>query len=258
MYAAKLGAFIGALGALGTSSFYIADGIGGGQGSAAPARVTPTGTRAAAVLNEAGGGAGTSRGSCGRERWAVKTLTDPDAKNVNLTPIPARITGLGSIPAPASAPDLPRQPQERNVYTVQGTIVAFKQEADSDIHLAIADPAPGPHPTMIAEFPASYCDTGAVDEAAIDKARNDFVAAYGQPTSKFQTPTGCVTLTGVFFFDRIHGQLGVAPNGAELHPVIAFQNACTGQPPTPPTTTSTTTTTTPTTTTSHRHRRRHG
>lgn len=231
MYVRKMATLIGAFGALGTGAFYIADAIGGGQGSAAPSSVVPTGTRAAAVLNEAGGGAGTAKGSCGRERWAVKTLTDPGAKSINLTPVPSTITALGSVPPPPAARDLPRQPQERNVYRVQGTIVAFKQEADSDIHLAIADPAPGPHPTMIAEFPAAYCDTAAVDEAAIDKARSDFVAAYGQPSSKFRTPTGCVTLTGVFFFDRIHGQFGVAPNGAELHPVLAFQKGC--GPPTP-------------------------
>jgi hypothetical protein len=32
-----------------------------------------------------------------------------------------------------------------------------------------------------------------------------------------------VTVTGVGFFDRIHGQTGVAPNGIELHPVLDIQ-----------------------------------
>jgi hypothetical protein len=34
-----------------------------------------------------------------------------------------------------------------------------------------------------------------------------------------------VTVTGVAFFDTLHGQEGVAPNGIELHPilVITFQ-----------------------------------
>jgi len=224
MYARKFGAVVAALGALGTSSYYIADGVSGGPSTSTPVSA-PTSLNAAALLSE-GGGVKTATGSCGRERWAVKTLTDPDAKNVDLTPVPSTVTALASVPAPAPASDLPRQAQERNVYVVQGNIVAFKEEADSDIHLAVSDPAPGPHPTMIAEFPAGYCDTAAVDEADINKARQDFIAAYGRPTKKFQTPTGCVTLTGVFFFDRIHGQLGVAPNGAELHPVIRFRNGC--------------------------------
>jgi hypothetical protein len=38
-----------------------------------------------------------------------------------------------------------------------------------------------------------------------------------------------VTLFGVGFFDVIHGQRGVAPNGIELHPVlgICFGAGCT-------------------------------
>jgi len=77
---------------------------------------------------------------------------------------------------------------------------------------------------MIAEFPGANCDANALDKAEIDKARQDFIAAYGRPTGQFKKPTGCATLTGVFFFDRVHGQLGVAPNGAELHPVLNFEN----------------------------------
>jgi hypothetical protein len=30
-------------------------------------------------------------------------------------------------------------------------------------------------------------------------------------------------MTGAAFFDFIHGQTGVAPNGIELHPVLAFR-----------------------------------
>jgi hypothetical protein len=238
MYVRKLGALLATAGAFGTSSFYIADGVSGESPAAGP--VTPTGTDAAVLLRE-GGGEMTTGGRCGRERWAVKTLTDPGASDINLKPIPTTITALGSIPAPESEHDLPRQAQEKNVYTVKGTIVGFKKEDDNDIHLAIADPAPGPHPTMIAEFPASFCATGAVDEVQLGQARTAFEAAYGKPSSKFKTPTGCVTLTGVFFFDKIHGQLGVAPNGAELHPVIDFQNECGANPAAPPSPTGPTT-----------------
>ena len=31
-----------------------------------------------------------------------------------------------------------------------------------------------------------------------------------------------VIVTGVGFFDKIHGQTGVAPNGIELHPVLSI------------------------------------
>jgi hypothetical protein len=36
---------------------------------------------------------------------------------------------------------------------------------------------------------------------------------------------GTATVTGVGFFDIIHGQTGVAPNGIELHPVLRVSNS---------------------------------
>ena len=32
-----------------------------------------------------------------------------------------------------------------------------------------------------------------------------------------------VRVTGVVYFDRLHGQTGVAPNGVELHPVLSIE-----------------------------------
>jgi len=32
-----------------------------------------------------------------------------------------------------------------------------------------------------------------------------------------------VRVTGILFFDRLHGQIGVAPNGVELHPVLDIE-----------------------------------
>jgi hypothetical protein len=48
--------------------------------------------------------------------------------------------------------------------------------------------------------------------------------------------SGSATIAGVGFFDQIHGQTGVAPNGIELHPVVSFSGKCEGAsaPPAPP------------------------
>jgi hypothetical protein len=35
-----------------------------------------------------------------------------------------------------------------------------------------------------------------------------------------------VVVTGVGFWDEIHGQTGVSPNGIELHPVLGFAGDC--------------------------------
>lgn len=34
-----------------------------------------------------------------------------------------------------------------------------------------------------------------------------------------------IQVSGVGFFDELHGQTGVAPNGIELHPVLSIQGA---------------------------------
>jgi len=162
---------------------------------------------------------------CGIERWAVKTLTDPGASRIVLTPKPGTVADLGTI-APPKDPTDRLAPTETTVFRLTDVrMTAFKQEADSDIHLALADDAGN---TMIAEFPSASCDTTAAPSvrAMMTKARADFIAACGQPTGKYRTVSGTATLEGVGFFDRIHGQRGVAPNGAELHPALAFSGSC--------------------------------
>jgi len=66
-------------------------------------------------------------------------------------------------------------------------------------------------------------------------ARAALVGAFGQPSSsQFTNLTGTATVTGVGFFDFLHGQTGVAPNGIELHPVIGFTSLSGGAAPPPP------------------------
>lgn len=163
----------------------------------------------------------TAASGCGIERWSVKTLTDPGANAINFTTKPTTIAALDAFKAPYSPTDRVA-PVETTLWSIKAQMVAYKQEADSDIHLAVTDKGK----SMIVEFPASYCDTGAVHKAQVDSARQAFIKACGQPTSYYQNLTGTATITGIGFFDRIHGQRGVAPNGIELHPAISFQGAC--------------------------------
>ena len=181
-------------------------------------------------------------GSCGVERHEVKDLLD------GFVPGAARdssVAQLRALPVPPGA-EAGRTPPERLVYRIQALAQADKIEADSDVHLAIADPA-DPGATMIAELPAASCLARSTEAPELESARTDLVAALGAPPtgSRYQdiNPPRCVTLTGLAFFDRIHGQRGVAPNGIELHPVLAFQAGC--NLPAPPPTTSTSAATRP-------------
>jgi hypothetical protein len=126
-----------------------------------------------------------------------------------------------------TSPRLP--PVETTVYKAKALLMSMKREDDKDIHLVIADPKIGG--SMIVEFPRASCTTGAdparraETQAALDALD---AACDGLPSltsEKVFTLHGKATITGVGFFDLIHGQGGVATNGIELHPVLGFTEA---------------------------------
>ena len=160
--------------------------------------------------------------SCGVERWSVKTGTDADAGKITLQSTTATtIASLDALPAPSSLPSSNRvQPTETTVFRLQATLTEYKLETDSDYHLVLSD---GAGHTMIAEIPDPACvGSSSPLLTSIQKARGEFNAKY-TPTSSFKTANVPVTVTGVGFFDFLHGQTGVAPNGIELHAVLDVQ-----------------------------------
>ncbi|MDP9102184.1 MAG: hypothetical protein M3N21_08585 [Actinomycetota bacterium] len=155
-----------------------------------------------------------STGACGIERWDVKTGQDPAARQVNLTAQATTVAALAALPAPPGPTG--RIGQEYQTYTVHGTLIAYKTETDSDYHLVFADAQAR---TVIAEIPAPACVGSSPFAAAITAARAA-LDAHLKPGGSYQTAAVPVTVTGVAFFDRVHGQRGVAGNGIELHPVL--------------------------------------
>jgi hypothetical protein len=160
---------------------------------------------------------------CGIERWAVKTGTDPAAGQVNLTQItPSSVLALGGLPVPPGTeqnPDQRAAPVEDTVYQVHAILREYKVEADSDVHLVLD--ADGK--TMIVEIPAPACVGPSSPFApGITHARKQFEQVFA-PGGYWQPAGVPVIVTGVGFFDRLHGQTGVAPNGIELHPVLDIQ-----------------------------------
>lgn len=166
---------------------------------------------------------GTSAPACGVERWAVKTLSDPAAPQVDLVPRASSVSALARLPAP---PNLgARLPGvEMHSWRIHVRLLWSKLEDDSDIHLVVADPVTGR--TMIVELASPSCAVGSPAIARITAARAEFVAACGAPARSFTRLTGTATIDGVGFFDFLHGQRGVAPNGIELHPALRFAGTC--------------------------------
>jgi hypothetical protein len=166
-------------------------------------------------------------GDCGKERWPVKTLQDRWAKDVVLKPDTSKtVADLIKFPAP---PDLRkidnsmRLPEEFVTYQVHAVLVGFKKESDEDYHVVLAD-LNNQALTMVVEVPNPGCANTAYDDKF--KAVRAFIESIHTPSAKFYRPKDRieVTVTGVFFFDFLHGQTGVAPNGAELHPLFSMIN----------------------------------
>ena len=175
--------------------------------------------------------------SCGIELWPIKVLTDSNAGLVDTaSPATTTITAIDALPVPTNPASRVGDQYELHSYIVTATLTGYKLEADSDWHLVLSDGSR----TMIAEIPLPSCAVGSKVLALITKARASFEAAHSQSQECFNCLHQVVTMVGVGFFDKLHGQTGVAPNGAELHPVLGF--AIGGAPQPQPTTTTTTTT----------------
>lgn len=162
---------------------------------------------------------------CGTERWAVKTLMDPDASAINTTPVDTTIEDLVAIPRPASStiPEDGRNAVEKKVYRVHARLLRYKLEDDQDIHIVLGS-IRDPRVTMVAEIPAGSCTTNQDYGPLFDELRQDLSLRFGRPGPRFrQLPRNTrVVVTGVGFFDFLHGQSGMAHNGLELHPVIGL------------------------------------
>jgi hypothetical protein len=87
-------------------------------------------------------------------------------------------------------------------------------ESDGDWHIVLADPI-RVNETLVAEIPDSSCALGSGHESDYAAARRALRAV---------PRNGLIELDGVGFFDYLHGQRGMAPNGFELHPVIAIRS----------------------------------
>ena len=166
-----------------------------------------------------GGESPTCGAHCGVERWAVKTLSDPDRERVQRRPVDVTIEALVALPRPVVlSPEVRADPVEVTVYRVEARLLWLFAEADGDYHLVLASPRDTTI-TMIAEVP----DPGCAGACA-----SGFATVYGQVRQKMMdylnSPQSearpLVRITGVGFFDYLHGQRGVAPNGLELHPVL--------------------------------------
>ncbi len=162
-------------------------------------------TVAAAALVASCASAQKTLAACGGERWTVKTLQD----RPRLLPVQdTTLAYLVSRRAPHALPDT-RLPFERHIFRVRAAVTVVGFAHDRDLHFVLRDG----ERTMIAESPSPSCT-----KRATPTHRRQMADA-----RKRVRVCARAVVVGVAFFDFLLGQTGVAPNGIELHPVLAFR-----------------------------------
>lgn len=170
---------------------------------------------------------------CGIERWVVKTLTDSTYPEIDFDHVQEiTVRELTEKEAPAHKPEDQRiKGVETTVWRVHAMLLGYKWERakklDQDFHLIIADPRKDKNDhwiTMVAEIPAPQCAPSEYSDQF--KNLRLLLTTMGKPKGTkvlwFDKPVP-VVIEGVGFFDKIHGQDGVAPNGIELHPILKLE-----------------------------------
>lgn len=157
-------------------------------------------------------------------------MFDSDATRIDFTPRHSTVTELTSILAPNKLEEEERSDAEKRVYSVEAVLLGWKVEdgakGDHDFHLVLADPNDLSR-TMIAEVPSGECQ-GACSSLQAEKfaaVRQALTARLAAPEAHFRrfTPAWIVRVEGVGFFDVFHGQIGVAENCIELHPLLRVE-----------------------------------
>jgi len=159
--------------------------------------------------------------ACGDERWAVKTLSDPAASQIAITPpTSSTISELNLLTAHCSnLPDARTYQPEFQAYEVTGVITLARLEDDRDYHVVLADPN-NPSMTMVTEISDPQCQGSvtSIFRQELANARTQFESIRnGRPLADLMGTV--LRVRGVGFYDFSHGQTGRSANCIELHPL---------------------------------------
>ena len=172
-----------------------------------------------------------------KDRWAIKTGVDVGASAIGVSDASMAAAQTATV---ASLVELKKSkvkkvagvkpgsvrndPIENTLYRIDADMVGYKLEKDDqDLHIVIRDHnAAASAPTMVIEIPdPTVVSKKSPWRSRIAIVRSKFYASF-KPASKIKKCKVHIKVVGVGFFDKIHGQTGVAENGIELHPVLSF------------------------------------
>jgi hypothetical protein len=170
---------------------------------------------------------------CGRWRWDVKILADPDTAIIDFRNIKqATVAELTELRPLITSEFMPRQYAERRVYDVAAELYGFAINNYRDYELYLRDTATGA--TMIAAIPDPDCpEIARTPRAQLYRAIRTWLRDSIADTTGRLADTIAVRLIGIGFYDRLLNQPGMAENGITLHPVLAIQRDIPPPPPMP-------------------------
>ena len=172
-------------------------------------------------------GCATLAAGCALARSDVKSLTDSDARRIQLdTTIETTIAALNAIaPHCGLGRNARVRDEEFHVYEVVGRIARAKREPDHDIHIVLEDlDNPLAHLVVESDDPNLGANDTSPYRDRLSAARDmlDGLVS-GPPGDRLDKLHGMtVRVTGVGFFDFNHLQIGRSRSCIELHPILTI------------------------------------
>jgi hypothetical protein len=151
---------------------------------------------------------------------ALKTLSDPLRKTVQVAP--PRTTTIEALAArgrPNPTPTRRTTPFQKRTWEVPASVDRYRLD-HGELRLILFDN--GSYMNAVVPSPACL-PAKARERKAMIAVWKLFTTRCGHPTDEWQ-PLGAVAFVrGVGFWNPSRGGPGMAPNGAELHPLTSFR-----------------------------------
>ncbi|TMK69862.1 MAG: hypothetical protein E6G50_10700 [Actinobacteria bacterium] len=156
---------------------------------------------------------------CNGPLYPLRTFSDPKRRTVRVTPRTTTIEAIGERGRPQPTPTIRKTPFQKQAWEVVASVDSYRLD-HGELRLVLFD-----HGAYVnAAVPSPACiPANARQRKEMMAVWTLFTTKCGHPTGDWQ-PLGAVAYVGgVGFWSGARSGRGIAPNGAELHPVTDFR-----------------------------------
>ena len=157
---------------------------------------------------------------CGGTTWRLKTFSDAQRAQVDISPDETTIRDIRARRGPGRAVTRRSTPFQLHVWKVPAQITKYRQDSNGSVRLELYDNAS----YMNAVIPSPTCLSQKTrDRAEIEAAWRLFVSKCGKPGPDWKSFGGILFVQGIGYWGTKQPLRGTAPNGAGLHPVTGLR-----------------------------------